>query len=153
MQCFNYLIVLSNNDCKQYILCYNASINSRIALDAFQKGVALYDISQNRRHYRRVECRNSVRFKLKGSAEPSGCLAQDISDGGIKINLNDFVPLNSEINVEVQLAAQRIVDCVAKIVWIEKMPFMDRYQAGLEFDDERIEKEAKLRIHAYTHSN
>lgn len=137
--------------CKHYILCYNASINPQIILGAFEKGVALYNSSQNRRSFRRVECRSLVKFKVKDSAEPSGCLARDISDGGIKINLNDFVPLNSEVNIEVQLVAQRIVDCVARIVWIEKMPFMDRYQAGLEFYDDRIENDAKLRIHAYTH--
>ncbi|MBU0467647.1 MAG: PilZ domain-containing protein [Candidatus Omnitrophica bacterium] len=111
----------------------------------------MYKSVQEKRSFQRVECRNLVRFKLKDSAESEGCLAHDISDGGIKINLNEFVPLNSEVNLEVQLATQRIVDCVARIVWIEKMPFMDRYQAGLEFDNDRLERNAKIKIHGYTH--
>ncbi|OGX08873.1 MAG: hypothetical protein A2Y03_10845 [Omnitrophica WOR_2 bacterium GWF2_38_59] len=111
----------------------------------------MYQNVQEKRSFQRVACRNVVKFKIKDSLESGGCLARDISDGGIKINLNEFVPLHSEVNLEVQLATQRIVDCVARIVWIEKMPFMDRYQAGLEFDNNRLEQDVKIKIHGYTH--
>ena len=94
-----------------------------------------------------------MKFRFKDPKKYGGCLAADISDGGMKVSLNNFVPVDTELSLEVQLASQRIVDCVANIVWIEKMPYMDRYQVGLKFKEERFELDSKKEIHLFTHSS
>ena len=113
----------------------------------FREDLILDTIKEERRIFNRVECRKPVGFRLKDPSIFGGCLSSDISEGGIKVNLNEFVPLDTEFILEVKIATQEIVDCVARVVWIEKLAFMDRYQAGLEFKNERIDLGSKKKIH------
>lgn len=90
---------------------------------------------QEKRSFQRAKCVRPVQFQLKDPRFYGGCQSQDLSEGGVQIDLNDFLPLNTEIIVQLQLASEKIVDCVGRIVWVQKMPFTDRYRAGLRFDE------------------
>ena len=82
----------------------------------------------------RVKFTESVQFQIMDTEYFGGCLACDISEHGVRINLNDFVPLDTEMQLSLRLAADQVIDCNAKVIWIHKLPYTDRYQAGLVFE-------------------
>ena len=88
---------------------------------------------EEKRLFRRVSCSQPVHFQFKDPAQFGGCLSRDLSEGGIQITSNDFVPLGSELVLQIQLATEKAVECVGRVVWVRGLPLMDRYQAGLEF--------------------
>ncbi len=94
------------------------------------------DFNKERRQFPRFDFREAVEYKIDSTRHSGGCLAQDISEGGLKVNVSDFVPLGTEINVKVYLGPSpisRAVDAVAEVVWVQRVPFSDRYWLGLEF--------------------
>ncbi len=99
-----------------------------------------------RRRFPRLSFREPVQYELKDSHRFGGCLAGDLSEGGIRINFNDFIPLKTKMVVQVFLAMGRMVECTGHVVWVQKFPFSDRYQAGLEFADSDSGSEAKKEI-------
>ena len=91
----------------------------------------------NRRKFNRTLLNESVRYQFKDPAQFGGSKACDISDGGIRININSFIPLNTELALEVQLPSKEVIKRVGKVVWVEKFRFSDRYQAGIEFEENK----------------
>lgn len=89
---------------------------------------------QERRKFKRKEFREPVQFQFADPAQFGGSLAYDLSEGGIKMNFNDFVPLDTKIGLQVRLDSQKVIDCIGHVVWVQKYPHMECYQAGLEFD-------------------
>ena len=90
------------------------------------------DVSE-RRVFPRVSFSGPVEFQTRGPALPGGCLPRDISQGGIRVNLNTFVPLNAELDLQIHLGLEKVAPCSGRVVWIRKVPFSERYQAGLKF--------------------
>lgn len=89
----------------------------------------------NRRKFNRIMLNESVRYQFKDPAQFGGCVSCDVSDGGVRINVNSFIPLNTELTLEVQLPSKEIIEREGKVVWVEKFRFSDRYQAGIEFKE------------------
>ena len=58
----------------------------------------------------------------------------------------EFIPLDTEILLQVQLPTGRTTEVQACVKWVQKYPHMDRYQAGLEFIEPH---EARLFIKQY----
>ena len=106
----------------------------------------------DRRRHRRVEFREPVQYQLPSQNNYGGCLAADISAGGIRINFNDFVPLNAELVFQVFLNAVKSIRCVGRVVWVQKFPFSDRYQVGVQFRDDDATQESKKAIHQFIES-
>jgi c-di-GMP-binding flagellar brake protein YcgR len=90
---------------------------------------------EDRRVYRRAKLDGHVRFQLKDPKAFGGCLSCDISEGGMRMVFTDFIPLGTELLINANLATQKMIECLGKVVWVRKFPFMDRYEAGLEFCD------------------
>ncbi len=89
---------------------------------------------RERRQFSRIRLDEPVRYQLKDPTQFGGCLSCDIGAGGIRISVNDFIPLNTELALQVHLSSKRVVDRKGRVVWVEKFRFADRYQAGVEFD-------------------
>ena len=88
-----------------------------------------------RRNKQRIQFDEPVEYQLKDPRFFGGCLSSDLSETGVKIFLNDFMPLHSELVLRLPLLDGKVVDCMGRIVWIEKLAHMDRFQAGIEFED------------------
>ncbi len=89
----------------------------------------------DKRRFPRIRFEGPVHYHMKEQPRFGGCLARDISEGGIKLNFSDFVPLYSEMALKVQLENDpRVVDMPGKVVWVKQVPFSDRYRIGIEFD-------------------
>jgi len=90
---------------------------------------------QERRVFPRARFSEAVHFEDPHDAIYGGSLSQDVSEGGIRIRINDFLPLGSELMLQIAISAGRVVECVGRVVWIEKIPYGENYQAGVAFDD------------------
>jgi len=95
------------------------------------------DYAKERRKFYRVNLDKPVRYEFKDPHHFGGCLSCDIGDGGIRVSINDFIPLNTELNLKIHLPYNRVVDRKGRVVWVEKFRFADRYQAGIEFETEK----------------
>lgn len=87
------------------------------------------------RQFKRVAHSQPVHYQGSEQADFGGCISKDISEGGVRIRLNDFVPLNTELTLNVHLSGGKVVECTGRVIWIEKARFGDYYQAGLKFID------------------
>jgi len=88
---------------------------------------------EEKRLFRRFGHSESVQLQFKESSQFYGSLSSDLSEGGVRIRLNEFMPLNTELSLEVRLANENLVSCAGRVVWVEKARFGDSYYAGLEF--------------------
>ncbi|VAX37565.1 hypothetical protein MNBD_UNCLBAC01-1952 [hydrothermal vent metagenome] len=93
--------------------------------------------TQKIRKFKRIALNAPVQFERKDILQSGGSLSHNICSGGIRINFNEFVPLQTEILLEVQLASKQILECFGKVVWVEKERYNDHYQVGIEFDSEK----------------
>ena len=89
---------------------------------------------EEKRKTERIRFQEALEFQWKNTPIQGGCLACDLSEGGIKINFNEFVPLNSEIELTLRLKGQPdVLMLLGRVAWVKQVPFSDRYQLGLEF--------------------
>lgn len=88
---------------------------------------------EERRRYPRFNTHLPVRFQLKKQSSKFGYTSsKDISEGGIRLILNEFLRPKTEILLETIILG-RVVDPEAVIVWSQRIPHSDDYQIGLEF--------------------
>jgi c-di-GMP-binding flagellar brake protein YcgR len=88
---------------------------------------------EEKRRYRRVNFREPVLYRPLNSQQETGCLGYDISSGGVRCAVNDFIPLGQELNLTLHLKNEQVVELTGRIVWIQKSPHSENYQVGLRF--------------------
>ncbi len=89
--------------------------------------------SSERRNFNRIRLAQPVQCRLKDWEEQRGALSCDISEGGMRLNSTSFLPLHTEVLLKIQLSHEQVVECRSQVVWIQRIPFTERYQVGLEF--------------------
>jgi hypothetical protein len=104
---------------------------------------------QERRYKKRIIFKEPVQFQTKAFDEWAGTVGGDLSSGGMRLNFYDFVPLNTELNLQIRLAPEKIVNCSGRLVWIVKMRYMERYQGGVEFQESGENAPAKQEIEKF----
>ena len=109
------------------------------------------DRVNERRQFGRVDFREPIQFRI-GEQKIIGCLAQDISDGGIKVNSFEFLPLNTEIQLNIQLKDEDAADLAGKVVWIQQVPFSDQFQIGVKFLADKESPKTQELIHRHLQS-
>ena len=105
--------------------------------------------ADEKRQFHRVHRAQAVRFQLKDPSQFGGCLSCDLSQGGVRVQFNEFVPLNTEMTLQIQLSDESIVECPCRVAWVEKNRFGDRYQAGLEFIQGESILNSQRKIHGF----
>ena len=102
--------------------------------------------TQDKRQFRRMTHSEPVQYQLKDPGQFGGCVSKDLSGGGVRILLNDFVPLNEELYLKIRLAGDSIIECMGRVAWVEKSRFEDTYQVGLDFsqDESRLSNQKKI---------
>ena len=106
------------------------------------------ETAEKRRH-RRVQLRQPISFQSVDSALKGGSLSCDLSEGGARVDTYDFLPLGTELTLQIRLAVEKIVEYVGRVVWIRKFPFADRYQVGLEFSRDKTFLAVKRQLHEF----
>ncbi len=102
---------------------------------------------EERRRYPRFNTHLPVRFQLKNQSSKFGYTSsKDISEGGIRLILNEFLRPKTEILLETIILG-RVVNPEAMVVWSQRIPYSDGYQIGLEFS--RVDALEKQKLKEY----
>ncbi len=104
---------------------------------------------EENRVFSRIPFKQPVQYQSLRYEDIVGCVASDLSEGGLRVNINHFVPMNTPLAIQIQLDDLKKVECLARVVWISKMRYSDRYIAGLEFDPESIIAQTKHKLHQF----
>ena len=109
--------------------------------------------NSEKRKFVRVPYREPVHYTAMGGPDGfGGCVAYDISEGGLKLKLNDFIPLNAEIHLSVTLGpttSTRTFALNGRVVWVQRVPFSEWYQVGVEFTNSQTEFKFKNKMLEY----
>jgi hypothetical protein len=93
------------------------------------------EIQVEKRKFSRIDFREPVHYQFPAPNKYGGCLSQDLSEGGIRINLSEFVALNTEITLEMRMKNLPVpLTMSGRVVWVSKIPHAERYQVGIAFD-------------------
>ncbi len=90
---------------------------------------------KEQRRFRRILFREALGFGTGSSDELNGTTAYDLSSGGVRIRSEQFMSLGTPIRLRLQLAENEVVDMTGKVVWVQKEPFGEYYQLGVEFEE------------------
>ena len=93
----------------------------------------LTEPSEKRKFYR-LKFTNPVLFQNLNEQDFGGSVGCDISEGGIRVNFQEFVALGTELMLQVKLLSGEMIDVVGRVVWATKLPHAERYQLGLQFE-------------------
>lgn len=104
---------------------------------------------EDRRQFRRTVHSEPVQYQFKDPSRFGGCVSKDLSEGGVRIRMNDFMPLNTELTLKIRLAGENVVECSGRVVWVEKSRFGDNYQAGLMFSGDESILSNKKKIYGF----
>jgi len=91
-----------------------------------------------RRQYPRVNTTMSIQYRGIRQASDSvmGAIARDISSGGIRVLVNEFISVFTRLVVEVYIpSTSEAVKVVSKVAWIQKRPHGEQYEVGMQFMD------------------
>ena len=89
-----------------------------------------------RRKDPRFGFRIPVRYRKLGtvSQEFKGSLMRDISTGGARMTIYEFLPLNLRLAAEIPLiSASKPFAGVCRVAWVKKTAFSEQYDVGVEF--------------------
>jgi len=111
------------------------------------------DTTEERRVAKRIIFREAVRYELKDPAHFRGSTAYDLSETGVRLRLTEFIPVNTEILMNIQLRDGSYYEYLGRISWISQIPFMDQYQAGVEFSKSDSLMDSKRKIIQLIHEN
>ena len=114
------------------------------------------DEKTEKRKFSRVPFREAVQYTLGEPHIFGGCLAQDIGVGGLRVQLNDFVPIDTKIVLELvmgEVIVPKVVTLNARVVWAQHIRYSDQYHIGLEFvpDDTSSGSKEKILEYVTTH--
>jgi Tfp pilus assembly protein PilZ len=96
----------------------------------------LVDKNKDKRSSMRKMVSASVRYEMKSTREFGSALACDISEGGLRLNFNKFIPSNTDFLLQLNLpSAAKIINAVGKVMWAQRIPHSERYQLGISFKE------------------
>jgi len=102
-----------------------------------------------RRGFKRVDFSEPVQFQVRDKVSYGGCLSRDISESGICVNFEEFITVGTEMILQITMDIEQVIECSGHVVWVRKLPFMDRYQIGLHFYEGESLLESRRKIHRY----
>lgn len=109
---------------------------------------------QDKRKAKRIAEKAPATIRPSGYGDPETdrkltcCLTQDISITGIKIQSENFFPMNSTLKIQLSLREpSRAINMVGRIRWIRKLKASDVYEMGIEIMDASKEDHVALKRH------
>ena len=90
----------------------------------------------DKRGYPRKECELQSSFKDldgKPGSRPRLAIIKDISQSGVRLRINDFIPLNSRLHLSLSLPKHENIEIPLKTAWITELPHLGKYELGGSF--------------------
>lgn len=89
-----------------------------------------------RRKFVRIPENSKISYKVLPNMKKEGSITKDISQGGVRFLVHDFVPKGSLLDIEVALGEVYLsFRCIVKFIWIKKEANSEKYEIGVEFID------------------
>lgn len=104
--------------------------------------------TEERRKFTRENIHAPVQYEHKAATYFGSTMTRDISEGGIRIVLDNFLPHNTELKFKINLKEMpMVINTLGSIVWSQHLPHSNRYQFGVEFDE--IDENYRRNLHEY----
>lgn len=107
------------------------------------------------RVFERISCEVPASFLNlvvgENSSPQEETSVRDISEGGIRFRLNQFVPIQNFLIVRLNLFKTKSIEATVKPVWIREMPHLEQYEFGASFVS--LSREDKLKLREYLTQN
>lgn len=92
-----------------------------------------------KRLYIRQDCKFPLQIKsvtMDGTQFMRNSFSNNISEIGLGLTSFDFFAVSEKVHLQVfsQTWAQ-LFEIIGKVIWIERLPFQDRFKIGIEFVD------------------
>lgn len=87
---------------------------------------------KEKRKYPRIAVSFPVECENLPSRDYFYTVSKDLSEGGVKILSNNFIPKDNYLKLNLNLI-DKILDLKAKVVWCNKERIAERYLTGLKF--------------------
>ena len=87
---------------------------------------------EERRQFPRVTLKTPLRCQIRGKSEYSNVVTDDVSEGGVSFINDSFIPLNTQVNLEISLLS-RILNAVGRVANVSSVSYADKYRLGIEF--------------------
>jgi hypothetical protein len=104
---------------------------------------------EDKRRFRRIPFKEPVQFRIKEQAESAGCIAFDLSERGIRLTNQDFIPIRKEVTLTLQMDSGLQFDVQGQVVWIQRVPHSEYYQLGLEFSSQQADQKVFEELQEY----
>lgn len=105
--------------------------------------------AKERRRYTRVESDFPVQLRHVQQYNPTqlhNSVSCDVSVGGMQVSSFYFYPIHCKMMVEVFTSEDKeSIRGIGRIVWIEQLPYQERYKIGMEFFELSEDNKAQLR--------
>lgn len=107
---------------------------------------------EEKRRFKRITFREPVQFRTPGQMESASCLACDLSEVGIRLNSDKFIPLRERMAITLQMYTKNPVNFQGHVAWIQRVPHSEYYQLGLAFDPD-IDDQSLRMLQEYIQSH
>lgn len=101
------------------------------------------------RRFRRIPFREALGMEADTFEEFQGTTAYDLSAGGIRVRSEQFMALGTPMRIKFQLENGEVIVLNGKVVWIQKEPYGEYYQLGVEFQDDTANVFKRKRLEDY----
>lgn len=92
-----------------------------------------------------------IHYDSSGDAASGSTLTRDISERGMSMLCEEFIPRLSWMSIQINLMPNKLVAASGKVKWAQRIAHSYRYQVGLEFKD--ISNDVRRSISEYVASH
>jgi len=91
---------------------------------------------EERRKYVRIPENSRISYRCVSSEKVSDHMTKDLSQGGIRFLVHDFIPKGSHLKIKLDLPGALVaIEAMVRLVWIRSVPHSDEYEVGVQFID------------------
>lgn len=87
---------------------------------------------EEKRFFPRVKCRAALRYQIRGSSLFNNTISEDICSAGVGFIADAFIAPSNNIGLQINVLS-RVLNPIARVMWITPVPRSDRYHLGLKF--------------------
>lgn len=87
--------------------------------------------------------RASLPVQYRYLTKINNALTHDLSENGLSFTTSDFIPVNTQLFVAI-FTKEEPLRAGSRVVWVQKVPFSDRYNVGLKFTDLNAYNQARI---------
>ena len=91
---------------------------------------------EERRKYVRIPENSKISYKCVSKEHIDEQLTKDVSQGGIRFVVHDFIPKDSYLKMRLTLSrTSASFEAMVRVVWTRRIPYKDGYEVGVQFVD------------------